>query len=82
MTISAVNAGMLGLQRSFQNVDTATSNIARQTSGSAANGAAGMGKGLPQEMVNLHVGQRSAEASVSALRVADETLGTIIDLFV
>lgn len=70
---------MLGLQRSYQSVATATNNIARQTNG--PDGTPGLSDGLPRELVNLHVGQRSAEASVSALRVADETLGTIIDLF-
>jgi len=79
MTISAVSSSMLGLQRGYQSVNTATSNIARQTTVNDA--TARVGNDLPQEMVNLHVGQRSAEASVSSLRVADETLGTIIDLF-
>ena len=82
MTINALDSGLLGLQRGFQTVNNASGNIARQTSGSGANEASGAGADLAQELVSQRIGQRETEASAQAVKAADETLGTLIDLFV
>ncbi|MEA3638818.1 MAG: hypothetical protein VBE63_02615 [Lamprobacter sp.] len=82
MTINALDNGLLGLQRGFQTVTTASGNIARQTSGSGAHQTSGVGSDLVRELVSQRIGQRHTEASVQVGKVADETLGTLIDLFV
>jgi flagellar hook protein FlgE len=82
MAINALDNGLLGLQRGFQTVTTASGNIARHTSGSEANGARGAEADLAQELVSQRVGQRQTEASAQVVKAADETLGTLIDLFV
>jgi flagellar hook protein FlgE len=82
MTINALDSGLLGLQRGFQTATTASGNIARQTSGSEANDVSGAGADLAQELVSQRVGQQQTEASAQVVKAADETLGTLIDLFV
>jgi len=82
MTINALDNGLLGLQRGFQTVTTTSGNIARHTSGSEAHGARGAEADLAQELVSQRVGQRQTEASAQVVKAADETLGSLIDLFV
>ncbi|MBK1618394.1 hypothetical protein CKO42_08070 [Lamprobacter modestohalophilus] len=82
MAINAFDAGLLGLQRGFQTVSHAAGNIARHTSDFEANGARGAEADLAQELVSQRIGQRQTEASAQVVKAADETLGTLIDLFV
>lgn len=82
MTIHALNTGLLGLQRSHLSVATAADAIARQTSGTASNGASGTEIDVAKELVNQRVGKLEADASAKVVKTANETLGTLIDLFV
>lgn len=51
-------------------------------SGFGANETSGAGADFAQERVSQHIGQRETEASAQVVKAADETLGTLIDLFV
>ncbi len=82
MDVGAANAGLMGaglmgLQRGYQTVSVAANEIAQQTT---VNGVEGGGADLARPMVNLGVGERTAEAAVNVIRTADDMVGTLIDV--
>lgn len=82
MAINAFDNGLVGLQRGFQTVTTAANQLARQTNGSGTNEAPGAGADIAEELVTQRIGKLETEASAKVVKTADETVGTLIDLFV
>lgn len=93
---SAFNSAAQGLQRSTDNAKKAALDIADQTFANrdrvqqlqtletesrelAAQSASGP-VGLTSSLVDLKVAEVQAKASTNALRTADETVGTLIDI--
>jgi flagellar basal body rod protein FlgG len=73
-SVGLMGAGLTGMQRGYQMVTNAASDIAQQTM------AKGGSSDLATPMVNLGVGERSTEASASVIRTADEMVGTLLDV--
>ena len=86
-------AGRTGLQRASDGIEQAASNIAQTTVRSneslaspsqSINGLSsaseGSGRSVTDDLIALNVNSTSAEASASVLEVANENLGTIIDI--
>jgi Domain of unknown function (DUF1078). len=70
---NAFNAGVTGLQHSFQQVDDSSLKLAQLST-------------QPEkidpttELVNLQVAEQSGQASSKVVKAADEMMGTLIDI--
>ena len=92
---SAFLAGQYGLQNASDGIAQAASNIAQRTAEesqasvqatqsntatSSTNNTASGSTRLTDDLIALNVNERNAQASAKVLGVADEMLGTIIDV--
>lgn len=69
--LNALSAATTGLQQQMARFDQAAGRIAR-------NGAAG---DLAGNLVDVIRASRGAEANVAAIRTADQTIGTLLNVF-
>lgn len=76
---NAFNSGLQGLNTSLQQVDRAASRIASQP---AAQSAASGADDLTAPLVDMQQAKYAALANSRTLQVADQTLGTLIDISV
>lgn len=70
MTI-AFSSALQGIDRGFRQLEKAAGQVSR-------NGAQG---DLASNLVDMKVAQRAIQANVIAVRAADETIGTLLDVF-
>ncbi|SDI28785.1 hypothetical protein [Pseudomonas panipatensis] len=75
ISANAFSAGLQGVRSGQQQVERAAEKIAGQP-------AATNGEDLAKPLVDLQQGKYAALASSRTLQVADETLGTLIDISV
>ncbi|WP_371370048.1 hypothetical protein ACA097_10105 [Pseudomonas sp. QL9] len=72
---NAFSTGLQGLNRSLQQVDRAASRLAAQPAASSADD-------LTAPLVDMQQAKYAALANSRTLQVADQTLGTLIDISV
>ncbi|GFD89303.1 hypothetical protein LHL20_00175 [Alteromonas sp. McT4-15] len=85
---SAFLAGQYGLQNASDGITQAASNIAQRTvesnassTDAQANASSSVSNGnLTNDLIALNVNSTNAQASARVLDVANETVGTIIDI--
>ncbi|MBK1647982.1 hypothetical protein [Rhabdochromatium marinum] len=77
MQANLVNAGLMGIQRGYQGLAAAASDIARQTT---AHGTANSNADLATPLVGMKVSEQTTEASVRVLGAADGMIGTLLDV--
>jgi flagellar hook-associated protein FlgK len=73
--------GIQGIQDGMYGMENAARKIAR-AGVDGPQGSAQTGSSLIEPMVDLKLYQRSVEASAQVVKVADETLGTLLDIMV
>ncbi len=71
--------GIQGMQEGMLGMENAARKIARGGV-DGPQGSAGSGASLIEPIVDLKLYQRSVEASAQVVKVADETLGTLLDI--
>ena len=67
---SAFSAGLTGVQRHLRSFDKTVEKISQS----------GTLQDLPQDLVDLTLSQRGAQASMVTIRAADEMVGTLLDV--
>ena len=84
--LDGYNRASYGIERAAQNISSATARTEQQPETQPASEQEGVTQPvqssaeISQELVNLRVEQRNAEANANTIRTADEVLGTILDV--
>ncbi|WP_298448322.1 flagellar biosynthesis protein FlgE [uncultured Marinobacter sp.] len=73
--------GMQGIQDGMYGMENAARKIAR-AGADGPQGSAETGSSLIEPIMDLKLYERSVEASSQVVKVADETLGTLLDIVV
>jgi hypothetical protein len=71
--LNGVNQGLAGMEQAAQDIVQSGLNLYEDPQGT---------KNLAEAAVELKVNEHLARASAQVVRTADETLGTLIDIFV
>lgn len=79
MINNTLSIGIQGIQDGMMGMDNAARKIARGGVDGPQGTAEGAGN-LIEPMVDLKVYERSVEASAQVVKVADETLGSLLDV--
>ena len=72
---SVLNTGLQGVQKGFEGVEKAASEIVR----GGVDGPAGSNADIVEPLIDLKLYERSVEASAQVVKTADEVLGTLLD---
>jgi flagellar basal body rod protein FlgG len=72
---SVLNTGLHGIQKGFEGVEKAATEIVR----GGADGPAGSNADMVEPLVDLKLYERAVEASAQIVKTADEVLGTLLD---
>ena len=72
---SVLNTGLHGIQKGFEGVEKAATEIVR----AGVDGPAGSNADVVEPMIDLKLYERSVEASAQVVKPADEVLGTLLD---
>lgn len=80
----ALNYGQLGLQRSQNNLDQASAQVAsastKQASVNDTSGTLDSGAEIRDGLVNANISELNAKANAKVIGAADDMLGTLIDI--
>ncbi|WP_144823380.1 flagellar biosynthesis protein FlgE [Marinobacter piscensis] len=79
MINNALATGIQGIQDGMYGMENAARKIAR-TGVDGPQGSAATGNSLAEPIIDLKLYERSVEASSQVVKVADETLGTLLDI--
>ncbi|MBM6549698.1 hypothetical protein [Marinomonas ostreistagni] len=80
----ALNYGQMGLQRSQNNLDQASAQVASASTQLASvnntNGTTNAGAEIRDGLVNANISELNAKANAKVIGAADDMLGTLIDI--
>jgi hypothetical protein len=80
MISNTLGIGLQGVQEGLQGMETSARKIARGGVDGPQGSSEGASGGLLEPIIDLKLYERSVEASAQVVKVADETLGTLLDI--